>query len=121
MPFGEETGRGPRQARVGSIRVLSALCLCVCVAGALLERAALADDVTGRSAADDGVELPRSSAAPDRPDTVPTGVVVPATLTLGEATKLFRAKGLDLLIADTTVETAHGALLIARGYTNPSM
>jgi outer membrane protein TolC len=121
MPFGEEAGRGPRPAHAGSIRVRSALCLCVCVAGALLERSALADDVTGRSAADDGVELPRSSAAPDRPDTVPTGVVVPATLTLGEATKLFRAKGLDLLIADTTVETAHGALLIARGYTNPSM
>ena len=68
-------------------------------------------DETGRSAADDGVELPRSAARPDRADTVPEGVVIPARLTLGEATKLFRAKGLDLLIADTTVETAQGLYL----------
>jgi cobalt-zinc-cadmium efflux system outer membrane protein len=78
-------------------------------------------DETGNTAADDGVELPRSAAKPDRPDTVPEGVVVPARLTLSEATKLFRAKGLDLLIADTTVETAQGALLIARGLTNPAV
>jgi cobalt-zinc-cadmium efflux system outer membrane protein len=78
-------------------------------------------DETGNSAADDGVELPRSAAKPDRLDTVPEGVVVPAKLTLADATKLFRAKGLDLLIADTTVDTAQGALLIARGLTNPAI
>ena len=51
----------------------------------------------------------------------PGRVVIPAKLTLAEATRLFRTKGLDLLIADTTVETAHGALLIARGLTNPAV
>src|SRR5580692_10945721 len=86
----------------------------------LAGRTARADE-TGKSAADDGVELPRSAVKPDRPDAVPPGVVVPSRLTLAEATKLFRARGLDLLIADTTVETAHGALLIARGITNPAV
>ena len=94
--------------------------LWLCIAGALVERPARADE-TGKSASDDGVDLPKSAATPDRPDAVPQGVVVPAMLTLGNATELFRAKGLDLLIADTTVETAHGALLIARGFTNPSI
>jgi cobalt-zinc-cadmium efflux system outer membrane protein len=90
------------------------------VASALTSRAALADE-TARSASDDGVEVPRSAAQPDRPDAVPEGVVVPAHLTLAEATKLFRARGLDLLIADTTVDSAHGALLVARGFTNPAV
>jgi len=118
MPFGAEADRAPHQAHFRSIRALSTLS--VCLAGALLEGAAWADE-TGRSAAEDGVVLPTSAAAPDRPEAIPRGVVVPARLTLGEATKLFRSKGLDLLIADTTVETAHGALLIARGFTNPSV
>jgi cobalt-zinc-cadmium efflux system outer membrane protein len=83
-------------------------------------RASWADE-TGKPASDDGVEVPRSAAKPDRPDTVPEGVVVPAHLTLPEATKLFRTRGLDLLIADTTVDNAHGALLIARGFTNPAV
>jgi outer membrane protein, heavy metal efflux system len=86
----------------------------------LAARPALADE-TGRTAADDGVELPKSAVKPDRPEAVPPGVVVPSRLTIAEATRLFRAQGLDLLIADTTVETAHGALLIARGITNPSV
>jgi cobalt-zinc-cadmium efflux system outer membrane protein len=94
--------------------------LCLCAASALFEGSAWADE-TGGSLADDGVELPKSVAQPVRPETVPSGVVVPATLTLTEATSLFRSKGLDLLIADTTVETAEGALFIARGYTNPSI
>jgi cobalt-zinc-cadmium efflux system outer membrane protein len=118
MLRGDEEGRAARRARIGSISALSALCLSI--AGALLERTSWADE-TGKSAADDGVELPRSAATADRPDAIPSGVVVPAKLTLGAATELFRTKGLDLLIADTTVETAHGALLIARGFTNPSI
>jgi cobalt-zinc-cadmium efflux system outer membrane protein len=80
-----------------------------------------AADETGKSAAEDGVEVPPSAVKPDRAEAVPGGVVVPGKLTIVEATKLFRAKGLDLLIADTIVETAHGALLIARGFTNPAI
>jgi outer membrane protein, heavy metal efflux system len=102
-----------RRARLGPALVFS-------LAGLLAGRRALADE-TGKSPADDGVELPKSAFKPDRPDAVPPGVVVPSHLTLAEATKLFRARGLDLLIADATVETAHGALLIARGITNPSV
>jgi outer membrane protein, heavy metal efflux system len=108
----------PGPVPVRSIRALSALCFVV--AGALVERPAQADE-TGKSAAGDGVELPGSAARPDRPDAVPPGVVVPARLTLADATKLFREKGLDLLIADTTVDTAQGALLMARGFTNPAV
>jgi cobalt-zinc-cadmium efflux system outer membrane protein len=108
------------RGRVNAGPIQALLVLGAGLAGVLLERPAWADE-TGRSAADDGVELPRSAAQPDRPEAVPPGVVVPATLTLAEATRLFRTQGLDLLIADTTVETAHGALLIARGFTNPAL
>jgi outer membrane protein, heavy metal efflux system len=109
---------GPPPAR--PIRALPALCLCL--AGMLVGAPARADnDETGKTAADDGVELPKSAAQPDRPGAVPPGVVIPPKLTLAEATKLFRARGLDLLIADTTVETAEGALYMARGYTNPAV
>ncbi len=127
MPFRRRAGRGPGGAIIPSIHALSALGLCL--TGALTSQSAWADeggtgptaDVTGRSADEDGIDLHKSSAAPDRPQSVPAGVIVPAKLSLGEAITLFRGKGLDLLIADTTVETAHGALLIARGFTNPAV
>ncbi len=118
MLGGDEADREPRRVNPRSVGVLLALCLGI--TGALPARPARADE-TGKSAKDDGVELPKSAATPNRPDAVPPGVVVPAMLTLAEATKLFRTKGLDLLIADTTVETAHGALLMARGITNPAV
>ena len=52
---------------------------------------------------------------------LPPEPVIPATLTLGEAVALFRAHGLDLLIAEATAESAAGDALVAGAVANPSV
>jgi outer membrane protein, heavy metal efflux system len=70
---------------------------------------------------DDADTTPPPAAHPARPEAVPPGVVIPARLTLEEALRLFHTRGLDLLIADTTVQSAEGDLRIAKAVTNPSV
>lgn len=52
---------------------------------------------------------------------LPAEPVIPATLTLGQAVALFRAHGLDLLIAEATAEGAAGDALAAGAIQNPSV
>ena len=52
---------------------------------------------------------------------LPAEPVIPATLTLGQAVALFRAHGLDLLIAEATAEGAAGDALVASAIQNPSV
>jgi cobalt-zinc-cadmium efflux system outer membrane protein len=52
---------------------------------------------------------------------LPPEPVIPATLTLGQAVALFRAHGLDLLIAEATAEGAAGDALAAGAIQNPSV
>jgi cobalt-zinc-cadmium efflux system outer membrane protein len=54
-----------------------------------------------------------------RADIVPPAPELPATLTLDEAMRIFRAHGLDLLIAEAAVRTAEGAVKIAGAIQNP--
>ncbi len=52
---------------------------------------------------------------------LPAEPVIPATLTLGQAVALFRAHGLDLLIAEAAAEGAAGDALAASAIPNPSV
>ena len=52
---------------------------------------------------------------------LPPEPVIPATLTLGQAVALFRAHGLDLLIAEAAAEGAAGDALAAGAIQNPSV
>jgi outer membrane protein, heavy metal efflux system len=52
---------------------------------------------------------------------LPAEPAIPATLTLGQAVALFRAHGLDLLIAEATAEGAAGDALAAGAIQNPSV
>jgi outer membrane protein, heavy metal efflux system len=52
---------------------------------------------------------------------LPPEPVIPATLTLGQALALFRAHGLDLLIAEAAAEGAAGDALAAGAIQNPSV
>ena len=52
---------------------------------------------------------------------LPPEPVIPATLTLGQAVALFRAHGLDLLIAEAAAEGAAGDALVAGAIANPSV
>jgi cobalt-zinc-cadmium efflux system outer membrane protein len=52
---------------------------------------------------------------------LPPEPAIPATLTLGQAVALFRAHGLDLLIAEATAEGAAGDALVAGAIANPSV
>jgi cobalt-zinc-cadmium efflux system outer membrane protein len=50
---------------------------------------------------------------------VPEATELPATLSLDEALRIFRSRGLDLLIAEATVRSAEGATRIAGAVPNP--
>ncbi len=52
---------------------------------------------------------------------LPPEPAIPATLTLGQAVALFRAHGLDLLIAEAAAEGAAGDALVAGAIANPSV
>jgi outer membrane protein, heavy metal efflux system len=52
---------------------------------------------------------------------LPPEPVIPATLTLSQAVALFRAHGLDLLIAEATAQAAAGDALVAGAIQNPSV
>ncbi len=49
----------------------------------------------------------------------PATVILPERLTLEESLRLFRERGLDLLIAEAAVESAEGDLISARQIPNP--
>jgi cobalt-zinc-cadmium efflux system outer membrane protein len=52
---------------------------------------------------------------------LPPEPAIPATLTLSQAVALFRAHGLDLLIAEAAAEGAAGDALVASAVPNPSV
>jgi cobalt-zinc-cadmium efflux system outer membrane protein len=52
---------------------------------------------------------------------LPPEPAIPAKLTLGGALELFRAHGLDLLIAEATAEAAAGDAMVAGAIQNPSV
>jgi cobalt-zinc-cadmium efflux system outer membrane protein len=52
-------------------------------------------------------------------DVVPAPQELPDVLTLTEALRLFRTRGLDLLIADAAMRSAEGAVKIANAIPNP--
>jgi cobalt-zinc-cadmium efflux system outer membrane protein len=52
---------------------------------------------------------------------LPPEPAIPATLTLSQAVALFRAHGLDLLIAEAAAEGAAGDALVASAIPNPSV
>jgi cobalt-zinc-cadmium efflux system outer membrane protein len=54
-------------------------------------------------------------------ETVPAPLELPSPLSLEDALRIFRARGLDLLIADAAVASAEGDLRIASALYNPSV
>jgi cobalt-zinc-cadmium efflux system outer membrane protein len=54
-----------------------------------------------------------------RADVVPPAPELPHTLNLDEALRVFRARGLDLLIAEAAVRTAEGGVTMAGAVQNP--
>ncbi len=50
---------------------------------------------------------------------VPAGVDLPAFLGFGDALRIWRAQGLDLLLAEAAVRSSEGAVLIAGAVQNP--
>jgi outer membrane protein, heavy metal efflux system len=52
-------------------------------------------------------------------DVVPEGPDLPQLLTLDDALRIFRSRGLDLLIAEAAVRIAEGAVTIAGSFQNP--
>jgi cobalt-zinc-cadmium efflux system outer membrane protein len=62
-----------------------------------------------------------SLAVPVRAGNVPEPQELPATLRLADAINLFRTRGLDLLLADAAVESAHGDLRSAKAIVNPQV
>ena len=55
------------------------------------------------------------------PTELPTPVQIPPVLTLDEALRRFRAHGLDLLIADASVQSAQADVKVAGAVTNPTI
>jgi cobalt-zinc-cadmium efflux system outer membrane protein len=52
---------------------------------------------------------------------VPDPIALPATLSLDEALRIFRARGLDLLIAEAAIRAAEGGVRIAGAVPNPNL
>ena len=59
------------------------------------------------------------SARADEIDVVPAATELPSKLTLDEALRLFKLRGLDLLIAEANVRNVEGAVKIAGAVPNP--
>jgi cobalt-zinc-cadmium efflux system outer membrane protein len=55
------------------------------------------------------------------PSSAEEPIVLPEKVSLAEALRLFRARGLDLLIADAAVDSARGDLRIAKALENPQV
>jgi cobalt-zinc-cadmium efflux system outer membrane protein len=64
-------------------------------------------------------EEPQAPSAP--PAAVPPDVAIPSPLSLDEALRLLRTRGLDLLIADAAVRTAQGNAQTAAAVANPQL
>src|SRR5262249_37652783 len=64
-----------------------------------------------------GVAVPAARDA--RADAIPPPTELPSLLTLDEALRVFRARGLDLLIAEASVRSSEGAVSIAGASPNP--
>lgn len=62
-----------------------------------------------------------AAGAASAPETVPAAPVLPSVLTLEEALALFHKAGLDLLIAEASVQSAEGDLGVAGAVPNPSL
>ncbi len=62
-----------------------------------------------------------STARDAHADVIPAAVELPQMLTLEEALRLFRQRGLDLLIAEAAVQSAQGDVHIAGAVPNPSV
>src|SRR5512140_699794 len=60
-------------------------------------------------------------ASPVHADVIPQAVELPRLLTLEEALRIFRARGLDLLIAEAAVASAEGDVRIAEVVPNPTL
>lgn len=56
-----------------------------------------------------------------RADVVPAPTDIPSPLTLDTALRIFRSRGLDLLIAEANVRNAEGAVAIAGAVPNPQI
>jgi cobalt-zinc-cadmium efflux system outer membrane protein len=82
-------------------RLLRLLVVVVCVAGAMRV----------------GVVGPERDARAD--GVVPVATDLPAVLSMADAIKIFRARGLDLLIAEATVKSAEGDVTAAGAVPNP--
>src|SRR5438128_2674272 len=59
------------------------------------------------------------AASPARADVVPQPVEIPQTLTLDEALRMFKARGVDLLIAEAQVMSVEGDVRSAGAVPNP--
>jgi cobalt-zinc-cadmium efflux system outer membrane protein len=81
---------------------------------ALVASAALASLAYARPARAEG--SPATNAATNAP-----AVELPALLTLDEAVRTFKTRGLDLLVADAAVTRAEGDVLSARAVANPNV
>ena len=90
--------------RYDGAQVLQAARACSCVALMLVRSRCLSALAPVAAAAD-----------------LPPEPAIPATLTLGQAVALFRAHGLDLLIAEAAAEGAAGDALAAGAIQNPSV
>lgn len=67
-----------------------------------------------------GTALALSAATAARADVVPPPTELPSPLSLDEALRIFRKRGLDLLIADAATRNAEGAVKIAGAVPNPT-
>ncbi len=54
-----------------------------------------------------------------RADALPSGTDLPEQLTLEDALRIFRSRGLDILIADAAVRSAEGGVTISGAIANP--
>ena len=61
---------------------------------------------------------PRAGADEAEPEARPA---LPPVLTLRQALEIFRQRGFDLLVAEASVKSAEGDLIIARGVANPGL
>jgi len=85
------------------------IALMLVLAGSGVSRAVRADETASPAPASESAR------------TVPPDVVIPGVLSLDEALRLLRERGLDLLVADAAVRTAQGTAQTAAGIANPSV
>ncbi len=64
---------------------------------------------------------PKAASADAGPDSIPAAPTLPARLALDQALQIFRAAGLDLLVAEAEVRSAEGDARIASAIDNPDL